>query len=569
MSNREPVEVRSYGSSQRRLRADASVFDPGRLLRILSRHWPWVVVPPLLLAAVGGILASRQDDRFEATTMIVLGQTAAQDRLSGDRSNALAERELQTEARLLNGPAFAEVVEAEIGDDVDFEARAVEGTDLVELTAEAGTANGAAAAADDISELYLLQRRVRIEVDLDAAAADLQQTIVELQDELVVVDAALSRSAATATGLLGDAAEPGTVQQDPALVRRQSRLEAELTLAEVALVELASEAALTNGDVRIAAPAIPPNERILPNPERAAVLWAMLGVLIGLGLVWLRDARDRRIRSTEDMGLLLDGLDFAGRIPRPDTSALIGPASMLVEEVADRFRVLASNSLHVRDEPVSIQVAGVRGGEGATFVAANLAATLAAGGWATVLVDADLAGGDVHEIFGVEAQPGLKHLLNGGSLPGVIQVTRQVHGLGVISTGTKVSSDVTLHTTSLSEFLDKLSDRFDVVVVDGPPMLGSGDATVLAQHVDKTILVAASDETTQPELELAAEYVVGSGGRVGAIALTERVRSTVTAPVAAFHSVTAEVPAGDLPVGRRVSAGRAGGGDGTSPPRSE
>ncbi|MGB5758894.1 MAG: P-loop NTPase [Acidimicrobiales bacterium] len=540
MSNREPLVAQRYGPSQQDLRSEAAVLDPGRLLRILRRNWLWLVLPPLLLATVGGLLAAREPSRYEAMAMVVLQQTAAQDRLSGDRSNALAEREIQTEAKLLNGPAIAALIRAELGSDIDFDAQAVEGTDLVELTAQAGDAELAASAADTIAELYIGQRRDRIEADLETAATELEEKIAGWTRELEAIDASLAAAPASGIGVLnpGEVGIATETQADPALVRRQTRLEDDLAVAEASLEELRSELALTNGDARIAAVAIPPTDRISPKPVRATVVWAMLGVLVGLGLVWLRDLLDRRIRSTADIAPFSASLDFAGPVFKPDPVSLIGPASLLFDDVADRFRVLANSSLTIGDDqPLLVQVTGVQGGEGSTFVAANLAATFASGGWATVLVDADLAGGDLHKIFGVEARPGTKQLLGGERLAGVVQATRLVHGLGVVARGTRGASDATLHTATLAEFLKRLSDRFDVVVVDSPPILRSGDAAVLASHVDKTIVVAAMNETTQPELGQAVEAVAASGGRVTAIALTEPSRAIVSTPAGPLSAV--------------------------------
>ncbi len=526
MSNREPLVMQRSVGDDRELRSEATVLDPARLFRVLRRHWLWLLAPPVLLATLGGLLASRDENRYEATAMVALQQTAAEERLEGDRSNALAERQLQTEDRLLNGPAFAELVEELLGGDVNFEARAVEGTDLIEVTAEAAGPDLAASAAVSIAELYLERRRIRIEADIEAAITGLEASIVDVEERLAEVDREVARSESRTTGLLPDESDTADPVA-PALRREQDRLEGDLATLEASLEQLQFETLLADGGGRIAATAVPPDDRVSPNPTRSAILWAMLGVLIGLGLVWVRELLDRRIRSADDLTLVSGGLDFVGHILKPDTGSLIGPASLLIEEVADRLRVLASSTIDADDEPFTIQVTGVHGGEGSTFVAANLAAILATGGWAAALVDADFARGDLHDIFGVQVQPGTKQLLGGEPLRTVVQASRLVTGLGVVARGSTTPSDATLHNSTLSEMLRSLSDRFDVVIVDSPPILESGDAAVLASHVDKTILVAAVNDTTQPDLESAVRSVVGSGGRVSAIALTQPARALV------------------------------------------
>ena len=479
------------------VRADPSVVDPHRLLVLMRRHWLWLVIPPVLFALAGGLLSARGESRYEATTMVVIRPTAASDLLEGDRSNVLAERELQTEERLLNGPAMEELVAEQIGGDVDYEASAVVGTDLLEITAQAGNPAGVAAAADGIATIFIEQRRSRIQQELDAAIEVVQADADGLRQELAV-------AVATDEGL-------------------RARLERELDETEISLDRLQSEAVLPSYDARIASTAVVPDDRISPRPSRAAVVGAMFGLLIGLGLVWLLDLFDRRIRSVEDLPDAAVGLEFIGPIPRPDIRAATGPALQAHQEVADRFRVLANASLGVRDERFTIQVTGVGGGEGATFVAANLAAALAIGGWSTALIDADLDSGDQHRIFGVDAHPGTKELLDGLELDVALQDTPKIKGLRVISSGRRVAPDATVLRSRLGELLSTVSSRFDVVVIDGPPILGTGDAAVLASHVDKTILVASANRTTQPELERAIRAVAANGGHLSALVLLEPV----------------------------------------------
>jgi capsular exopolysaccharide synthesis family protein len=473
----------------------ASIFDPARLLVLMRRHWIWLLAPPVVFALGAWFLSARSDSRYEATTMVVIRPTAARDLLEGDRSGTLAERELQTEERLLNGPAMELLVSERIGGDVDYAASAVEGTDLLEITAQAGDASGAAEAADGIATLFIDQRRARIQRELDAAIVVVDGQVEELRRELAVTAA-------------GD--EVG-----------RAGLEEELRVAETSLDRLRSEATLPSSEARIASMAVEPRDRISPRPSRAAVLGTMLGLLVGLGLVWLRDVLDRRIRGVDDLPGIVGELEFVGPIPLPDIRSLTGPALQVHQDVADRFRVLANASLGGRDERFTIQVTGVGGGEGATFVAANLAAALAVGGWSAAIIDADLEGGDQHRIFQVESHPGTKELLDGDDLDRVIQETPMIHGLGVIATGRRVVADATLLRSRLDELLSTVSRRFDVVVIDGPPILGAGDAAVLATHVDKTILVASANRTTHPDLDRAVRAVAANGGHLTGLVLVE------------------------------------------------
>lgn len=521
--------------------ATPGVVDPGRLIVLVRRYWTWLLLPPLVLGVMGWIFSAQGDSRYEASTLVVVRPTAASNLLEGERSDSLAERELQTEERLLNGPAMGELVAATIGEDLDFEAAAIAGTDLLEITAQAGSAEGAATAADAVAGLFIEQRQARIQRDLDSAIEVVETEVARIEREL----------------------DAGTNTDDGA-----SRLSRELDEAQTQLDRLRAESALPSSDARIASAAIAPSDRVAPRPGRAAVLAAMLGVLAGLGLVWLRDVFDRRIRGVEDLPDVATELDFAGPVPRPDTRLLSGPAMQVDLDVADRFRVLANAAVGNRSDRSVIQVTGVAGGEGATFVAANLATALAIGGWSTALIDADLDHGDQHRIFRVEANPGTKELLDGARMDTVIQETPVAYGLAVIASGATTVRDATLHRSGLNEILSEVSSRYDVVVIDGPPILGAGDAAVLATHVDKTILVSSTNQTTEPELERAIRTIGASEGELTALVLVEPLATSfgsgsrlnghtrAVTPVTRESIETMATVTSDYPVAGGATAGR-------------
>lgn len=503
MSNREPLLPSQQAETEHQLlRDEASLLDIKALMAAARRQWAWLLIPPVLFGTLGWFRANLQEDVYEATASVLLQPTAAQSRLgTGERSTSDADRDISTEEQLLNGPAMETFVELELGRGVSFKADAVSDTDILEITAEDNTPALAAATADAIAAIYIGQRRERIRTDLASAIDDLDTQIELLEAEL--------DSLSTST-------------------RRTTAIESEILGAEAQIQRLASEAALTNGEVRVAAAAIPPNKRISPNPVRSAIGWTVLGMLVGFGLGWVRERLDRRIRSVEDLIDLSSDLEFVDDLPKPDLSALTGPAALLVDDVADRFRVLATNiGSNAKREPCVIQVSGVEGSEGTTFVATNLAATFAVGGWSTVLVDADLSDGDLHQIFGIPIRPGVKQLLDGDQLAAVVQTAPQIEGLWIIANGARPGSDASLHSSELNVVLERLSSHFDVVIVDSPAILSSGDASVLASHADKTVLVAALNKTDRPSLDEALHAVGAAGGHPVAIVLAAPTRTVI------------------------------------------
>ena len=509
--------------------ADRSILDPGRLLPVLRRYWAWLILPPLLLAAAGYFFSSRQPSRYEASTSLLFQQTAAEDRLDGDRSNEVADREVQTEERLLNGRAFQADVTGWLGSDIEFKAQAVEGTDVVELEVLASTGPLAAQAVDEIAARYVEQRQAAVRADLADGIGALQQIVDDLKAELEVVDRALVQlTGSAASGPAASIPSPSVQSEtEPALRRRQTALADELLIAEAALRSLENEAILTSGDVSVAGSAVVPDEPVSPRPLRTTVLWGVLGTLIGMGLVWLRDVSDRRLRDGGDLLPIAPELEFSGRVPRPVDLPSTGPVVLLSEEVADRFRVLASSSVTPNGGSTVIQVVGLRGGEGATYVAVNLAVTLAAGGWRTALVDADLNSGGVHRVFDLDMAPGTLDVLTGDPLSSVIGDSPMVPGLGIIPRGNPDISP-TVHNSSFTKMVNGLRSRFDAVIIDSPAILASGDAEVVSRHVDKTVVVAEVDTSSRDDLQTAVGLVRRGGGLVSGVVLVESTRSVST-----------------------------------------
>ncbi|MDH5288732.1 MAG: CpsD/CapB family tyrosine-protein kinase [Acidimicrobiia bacterium] len=246
-------------------------------------------------------------------------------------------------------------------------------------------------------------------------------------------------------------------------------------------------------------------------------------MVLALALVWLRERTDKRLRTLADLDDLYGHLECFGTVSRPAQLHDSGPAVLTVDLLAEQFRVLATGVAQREERSYVIQIAGVRGGEGASYVAANLAATLAVGGWGTALVDADLNHGAVHRIFHLHQRPGTMQLLGGDQLAATIQRSEKVGDLAILTTGAPSGGSVSVHGTGLHVAVERLGAHFDIVLLDSPPILGSGDAAVLAHHADKTVLVAQADRTTRDDVAAAVLALRSAGGNLTGIVLTDEV----------------------------------------------
>jgi len=190
-------------------------------------------------------------------------------------------------------------------------------------------------------------------------------------------------------------------------------------------------------------------------------------------------------------------LDASGQV-RP--MALVAPADPTIESVRSlRTALVLSNP---NPEKNVLLLSAAEPGAGKSFMAANLAAVLAAGGQRVLLVDADIRRGYLHDRFGVLQAPGLSDVLAGAApLDGIVHA-EVAPGVDLIARGSASLDTEELFTgAGLGPVLDAYRSRYDWVIVDTPPILAVADATMLARHADVLMLVARSGQSRLGDLK--------------------------------------------------------------------
>lgn len=164
-----------------------------------------------------------------------------------------------------------------------------------------------------------------------------------------------------------------------------------------------------------------------------------------------------------------------------------------------------------------VALTSARAGEGKTFAAANLAVLAADAGLRVLLVDADLRRGALGGCFGISGSSdssGLADVLAGG--PSLRDAARRtaVPGLWLLGAGTLPSNpSELLSQPRLRELLGEAESRFDLVLVDTPPVLAVADAMLVCHLAGATLLLMRAHETPQA---LAAQ-ALSQLGRSGAV----------------------------------------------------
>ena len=299
--------------------------------------------------------------------------------------------------------------------------------------------------------------------------------------------------------------------------------------------EVGVTSGLKAGNVAIIETAEVPRTPALPDKRRTILLGAMIGLLLGIGLVFFREYMDTTIRGALDvqkycktvtLGLLphleAGRLRKFGKMP-PETISATQPRSIFAENVR-QLRTAVQYSL-AGYSPKTIMVTSALPSEGKTTVAANLAIALAQAGGRTILIDADLKKPTVHKFFNVDRGNGLTDILTGksdGNFKGQLFKT-ETDNLYVIPSGARAPNPVDLlNSIVMRRVLSTLAEHFDHVILDCPPTLDLSDTSVLFRQVDGVIIVAKPGKTPRSALMRVSEKVHGFGGHLLGVVLNDR-----------------------------------------------
>jgi capsular exopolysaccharide synthesis family protein len=267
----------------------------------------------------------------------------------------------------------------------------------------------------------------------------------------------------------------------------------------------------------VSAPTVPTTP-ISPKPTRNLALGAVLGLLLGLGLALLRDLLDTSIKSEKDCALVTDATVIGGIAFDPEAAR--NPLIVQVDPHSPRaeaFRTLRTNLQFVdaANHPRSIIFTSSVPGEGKTTTTANLAITMAAGGARICVVEGDLRRPRLLEYMGMDGSVGLTNVLIGqADLGDVLQQFGEssVYVLGAGSIPPNPSE--LLGSAAMIDTLRELESRFDVVIIDTPPLLPVTDAAVLSTITGGTVVVVGAGLVDRDHLARSLQSLETVKGRV-------------------------------------------------------
>lgn len=382
---------------------------------------------------------------------------------------------------------------------------ALEALEIIPTAQNAGELNNAIdAAVTRRAELRdLLQTYTADHPDVRAAQNALDELVGRTIPNIVraLVNDIDARAAAT-QGAIADASRD--LQAIPPRMMEEAKLERQVDIENTLYTtlkqryEAARLAAVSSvPDVRVLDEARPPSEP--SSDRRPQILSIALLASFGLGFlgIVMIDRADRRLRFPEEVTHSL-GLTILGTVPHLHRRRDGNLTEENAEQVIESLRAIRLSLMHAYGGNGSLVVAvtspGI--GDGKSFVTSNLALAFTELGYSTLLIDGDVRRGCIHKLVGGTRRPGLTDLLNGDvTLDDAVQESR-LPGLSVITCGTRMArGPELLARPEFRNVLETLRNRFEVVLVDCPPVGAAVDPLVIGTLTGNMVFVLRNGVT--------------------------------------------------------------------------
>ncbi|ELW89778.1 MULTISPECIES: polysaccharide biosynthesis tyrosine autokinase [Acinetobacter] len=290
------------------------------------------------------------------------------------------------------------------------------------------------------------------------------------------------------------------------------------------------------GNVRIIDTAVEPVKPIKPQKLIVLILSIFVGGFIGVMIALLRNLLSSGIKDSSRIENELD-LPVYATVPR---SPIQESRVQLLKKKKSIPILAVKNSEDIAIESLRsirttihfalnnaknniIAISGPAPEIGKSFISTNLAAIFAQGNKKVLLIDADIRRGYLHKYFDHDTAPGLtEYLTNQSSLEQCIVHSSTVSHLDFLPRGKNQGNAAEmLSSPRFSELLSLLSQQYDHIIIDTPPILAVTDGIIISQFAGVNLVVARYAKTQMKELELTVNRFEQAGSKVNGIILND------------------------------------------------
>jgi len=346
----------------------------------------------------------------------------------------------------------------------------------------------------------------------------------------------------------------------PTLEQDQAKLTRDIKVASdqyTTLSNTAQQLRLTSvgqlGNVRVVdIPAIP-EKPVKPNRTRIIALAAMTGLFFASLVAYARKAMVGGVENPHEIESLLHTRILYEVIPHSKNQEKLArdinvsgmkapilaksyPEDPAVECLRSFRTALQFSIAHYKSNIVMF--AAPTSGAGKSFVIVNFAAVMAASGTRVLLVDIDSRNGNLHNHFGVRPIPGVSRLISGRATNEETIHRNVLENLDFIASGDwpSVPSDYLLQ-PGFGNMLRQCSGRYDIVLLNTPPVLSGAEAQIISAHAGAVFLVTRSGRTSETEISESIYRIGHSGAIVQGVLLNDARTQLSAYPLERHHAI--------------------------------
>ena len=369
--------------------------------------------------------------------------------------------------------------------------------------------------------------RSQIQLEINRSISNLDAQAQVARQRASSIQASLSHARGTLAGNNAAAVKLNELERNATSVR---------TLYESFLnrfKETTTEQGMADSDARVVSKAKIPSEPSFPKLGLNVALGLIFGVLAGVGAIFLAEALDSGISTSEDIERYL-GVASLGSVPLLSSTqagakgGAQSPAEMIVEKplsaFAEAFRNLRTSIVYSRvDKPIRvIAVTSSLPGEGKTTTAFCLGRAMAMSGSRTVVVDCDVRRRNINRLLGQEPAVGLMEVLAGKATLDQALILDSASGAWFLPLARSSFTPKDLFGgAAMHNLLAELKSRFEFVLLDTAPVLPVADTRSLAPQADVVVFLTQWRRTPRRAVQAAFELLRSVGSDISGVALTQ------------------------------------------------
>lgn len=301
---------------------------------------------------------------------------------------------------------------------------------------------------------------------------------------------------------------PGKSMQLLNIGRKQKILEDLYTLLLQKKLDISLSSASTISNSRVVEPAMGPGIEVSPNTKRTYTLYLMLGLIIPIGIIAIREVLQDKVNDRTDVERYTDA-PILGQIGHSQSEQPLIVTLNSRSLISEQFRIIRTNLQYVigkNPRPVLMMTSSFSG-EGKSFISTNIGAVMALSGKKTVIMEFDIRKPKIVSGLELKRKMGITNYIIGkASFRDLIVKVQGIDNLYVIPCGPIPPNPAELLLDSrLDELMQEVKAEFEVVIMDTAPVGLVSDASTLGKYADATMYIIRAGHTFRAQLKMIDE----------------------------------------------------------------